>query len=607
MLSKAIISQNSYKPYSAEQLSHIQINSSPKFVPGSEQILYINDASGAQEMWQVSITTKPKQLTFFNQRINNLNVSQDGSFAIFAADSGGNERFDLFRYETKSDSVIRITSTPSISETDCSISPDQKYLAFEADPEIQFRPQIYLFDLQNSSRRKLTNCDKPVYLPKWAHNGKLIAATKTGDWQIGELLLINLNDSKVDSVKPLPLGLILWPISFSPDDRFVLCQTRNEDGFYDLVTVDIQTHEVKRIFTGKWDIMEADWNEKLGIIFTKNESGRVGVYRLKTINSKPDILLPPSGVISKFSISVDGSMLVFSKENSTQPMELYILDIKTKKVLQLTHSLPGEINPKLLSRALPFSIKSFDGVIIDGFFYHPFKSYKPYPSVTYIHGGPTSQSMDEFSPTIQALAQSGLAVITINYRGSSGYGKKFENLNNKDWGGGDRRDIRWVAEHFIRQGLIHPKKVGITGGSYGGYMTLISMTMDSDFYAAGAELFGMPDLIADYEITKDRFGLWYETEMGTPEKDSLLFKNRSPINYISNIKAPLFVFQGANDSNVPQKESDLIVDTLKKLGRPVEYIIYPNEGHVFTHRENIIDCTHRIVNFFKTYLIDAKP
>jgi dipeptidyl aminopeptidase/acylaminoacyl peptidase len=299
-------------------------------------------------------------------------------------------------------------------------------------------------------------------------------------------------------------------------------------------------------------------------------------------------------------------MVVFSKEDATSPKEIYLLDLRTKNIHQLTQSLPEGISSKYLSKAEPFKLKSFDDVTIEGFFYNPIKSSNSFPAVIYVHGGSGAQSMDEFSPTIQALAQVGIVVLAINYRGSTGYGKKFEDLNNKDWGGGDRRDIRAVAEHFIKKGLIDSNNVGITGGSYGGYMTLIAMTKDSNFYAAGAEKYGMPDLVADYEITNDRFGLWYETEMGNPKTDSVLFQDRSPINFITNLKAPLIVFQGANDTNVPKEESELVVNTLKNIGRDVEYVVYHNEGHGFTHRENNIDCIQRTVNFFKKYLFDTK-
>jgi dipeptidyl aminopeptidase/acylaminoacyl peptidase len=150
--------------------------------------------------------------------------------------------------------------------------------------------------------------------------------------------------------------------------------------------------------------------------------------------------------------------------------------------------------------------------------------------------------------------------------------------------------------------VIDRNRVGITGGSYGGYMTLIALVKDPDFYRAGADSYGMFDLVEDYNLTKDRFGLWYETEMGTPQTHAALFADRSAIRFLDQIKAPLIVFQGANDSNVPKDESDKMVEALKKMGRKVEYVVYPDEGHGFTRRPNRIDNMQRTVAFFREHL-----
>jgi dipeptidyl aminopeptidase/acylaminoacyl peptidase len=323
-------------------------------------------------------------------------------------------------------------------------------------------------------------------------------------------------------------------------------------------------------------------------------------------DAEPEEMVAPRGVVYDLNISRDGTRLVFIREDATQPSDIYLYNLATKQTEQLTRSLPEKIDPARLSAAEPFKIKSFDGVQVEGLFYRPRDSgaqfEKPYAAVAYIHGGPNGQTVESFSPFIQSLTQAGFAVIAPNYRGSTGYGKAFEDLNNKDWGGGDRQDVRAVLEYFVKQGTIDRDRIGITGGSYGGYMTLIALAKDPDFYRAGADAYGMFDLVEDYNLTKDRFGLWYETEMGTPETHAELFADRSAIRFLDRIKAPLIVFQGANDTNVPQHESDKMVETLKKLGRKVEYIVYPDEGHGFTRRPNRIDYMQRTVAFFREHL-----
>jgi dipeptidyl aminopeptidase/acylaminoacyl peptidase len=596
--------RTNFEPYTATQLSQVQSFAYPKFIPNGSDILYINDASGNQELWRLSESGKTRKITSLNQRISNLQISLDGSYGLFAADSGGNERFDIYKYEISSGLITRITSTPNTSETGFRISPNGNEIVLEADTEIPFRTQIFILDLNNHLLKQLTKGDIPVSSPIWSHNGKMIAAVRSGDYQSGELLLIDYKTQKIDTIKNLTNHNILIPLSFSPDDHFILCKTKNEDGFDQLTLVDIQTRELKRIGPSKWDILEAAWNRNSGIIFTQNHSGKSGVFCMKNLGSQIIEILPQSGFIYYITVNEDGTKLLYSKQDGNHPQELYSLDLISNTSQQLTNSLPPNINPGRLSKAEHFSIPSFDSTIVEGFYYLPIsKLKKSFPSILYVHGGPDGQDFDWFDPMTQSLTQAGFLVLNVNYRGSSGYGKDFEDLNNKDWGGGDRKDLKTITEYFINQGLIDKSKIGITGGSYGGYMTLIALTKDPDFYAAGAEAYGMPDLIVDYKLCKDRFGLWYEIEMGNPTKDSVLFADRSPMNFINQLKAPLIIFQGANDSNVPKNESDLLFNTLKKLGNDPSYIVYPDEGHGFTKRVNINDWIQKTVEFFQKKLL----
>jgi|WetSurMetagenome_2_1015567.scaffolds.fasta_scaffold05224_5 dipeptidyl aminopeptidase/acylaminoacyl peptidase len=592
-------------PYTADQLSQIQRFNYPQFIPNSTDILYINDSTGNLELWKLLETGKAKKITTLNQRINNLQISIDGKFGIFTADSGGNERFDMFKYDISSGLINRIIKTPNVSETGFRISPDGNRIVYEADTEIPFRTQIFILDIENQTTTQITKGDIPVSTPRWSNNGKTIAAVKSGDGQNGELLLIDITSQKVDTVRPLTDNNIIVPIVFSPDDRFLLCKIKNEHGFDQLSLVDTKSHNLKLIGPKKWDVVEAIWNNKEGIYFIQNVSGRTGIYHMSDPDSKTTEVLPPNGFISFLDIDLDATNLLFTKQDGSHPQEIYRLDIKANKLKQLTSSLPPDIDTNRLIKAEHFSIYSFDSTIIEGFYYKPrIKSNKPFPAVLNVHGGPSGIDCDWFDVLSQSLVQQGFFVLNVNYRGSVGYGKVFEDLNNKDWGGGDRKDLRLAAESFIHQGLIDKNKIAITGGSYGGYMTLIALTKDPDFYAAGAEAYGMPDLIYDYNLCKDRFGLWYEVEMGNPTKDSALFADRSPINFLDQLIAPLIIFQGANDANVPKNESDLVFKTLKELGNEPEYVVYQDEGHGFTRRENINDWVQKTIDFFQRKLKD---
>jgi dipeptidyl aminopeptidase/acylaminoacyl peptidase len=227
--------------------------------------------------------------------------------------------------------------------------------------------------------------------------------------------------------------------------------------------------------------------------------------------------------------------------------------------------------------------------------------YAP-PAVVRVHGGPSAQTRPYFSPEAQLLAGRGFLVVAPNYRGSSGYGRAFEDLNNKDWGGGDLRDLIAVVDALAARGDLDRTRVGITGGSYGGYMILRAITATPTAWAAAVESYGMPDLIADYRINSDRFGSWYETRWGRQRRtrcSSRIARRSSTLKRSSHRSS---FSRGANDSNVPKWESDLDVDALQKHGRVVDYVVYPNEGHGFTHCENRLDAMQRTAEFFGQHL-----
>jgi dipeptidyl aminopeptidase/acylaminoacyl peptidase len=315
-------------------------------------------------------------------------------------------------------------------------------------------------------------------------------------------------------------------------------------------------------------------------------------------------------MIHTLSADTAGRRLALLREDVTRPADVWLMDTAPEKgtpaetLRPVTFSLLGGVKPEELSPGEMVTYESFDKTKIHALLVRPkvARLGSPPPAVIYIHGGPNGQQTLSFSPRIQLLAEQGFAVIAPNYRGSTGYGRPFEDANNKDWGGGDLKDLVAAVKHFGGRGDIDPKRVGITGGSYGGYMTLMALGRTPDVFAAGAEFYGMPDLVMDYLLTKSRFGDWYETEMGNPKRDAGLFRERSPLVYLDDIKAPLLVFQGANDSNVPKAESDLLVAVLKELKKPHEYVVYDDEGHGFTRRKNVLDSSRRTAEFFVKHL-----
>ncbi|MBI4667913.1 MAG: S9 family peptidase [Elusimicrobia bacterium] len=601
----AILSAEKF-PYTPEQLSLMRAVTEISVSPDGKETAFITDITGAFEVWTVALEGKgwPKQISNLGEQASNLRYSPDGKKLIFTSDYGGNERTDIYLVDAAGGIPENITSSTQ-AETGPRFSRDGRMIAYTFDPREEFLYELAVMDLNSRKVRQLTREPVNVHYPVWSPDAKTIAVTRSGDDQQGELFLVNVESAVKREIRPPVKGGIVFAEEFSPDGKKILCRAKNKKGFMQLYLLDIDSGKGVFLGPGEWDVEDVKWDSKAGIIFSANESGRSAVYRMAGPETKPEILIAPDGYIEEFDLDEAGLSLVYLRNDSRYPLDAWLFDLqKRQKKGWLTDSIAAGVDPEVLSKAELVNFKSFDGMVISAFYLKP-KSYplgNPPPALVYVHGGPNWQTLDAFDPLRQTLAEAGFAVIAPNYRGSTGYGKAFEDANNKDWGGGDLQDCVYAVRYLADKGEADIKRAGIFGRSYGGYMTLAALTMTPEAWAAGVEAYGMPDLIMDFDITGARFRDWYVTEMGTPKTHPQLFKDRSPVNFIDKIRAPLLIFQGANDTNVPKAESELIYSKINERGLPVEMIIYPDEGHGFTKRKNRTDYYRKTMEFFKRHL-----
>ncbi|HLJ95831.1 MAG TPA: S9 family peptidase [Gemmataceae bacterium] len=609
--------------YTPEQLSLVRNVSECRLAPNGQTVAFITDITGVPELWTVPAAGGwPTQLTSLNENVSDIDWSPDGQWLVFASDYGGNERRDLFRVAAAGGAVEKLTDT-KLSESEPRISPDGKRLAFTADPDKDFDFQLHVMDLETKNIRRLTREKEKVQVPRWSPDGKIIAINRSGDDQKGDLLLVDANTAATVVVPPTVKNGILWPAEFAPDGKSLLLRARNEKGFVQMAVLGLALSSDPGkppkpngpptfIGPGDWDVIEAHWS-KHGLVFLRNEGGSIRLAMMPGPGDKWSEW-PVEGSLRQVSLARAKARISLLREDIDRPADVWVMDLGSQPrpdipsdkrtvaepATQVTFSLLGGVKAEQLSTGRMVAYESFDQRKIHTLVVKPRipRLGNPPPAIVYVHGGPNSQHTFSFDPYIHVLAEAGFVVLAPNYRGSTGYGKQFEDLNNKDWGGGDLKDLVWAVKHFAAKGEIDGKRVGITGGSYGGYMTLMALARTPDIWAAGVELYGMPDLVMDYLLTKSRFGDWYETEMGNPKTHAALFRERSPLPYLDDIKAPLLIFQGTNDTNVPKSEADLLVAVLKELKKEYEYIVYDNEGHGFTRRQNLLDFYRRSSEFF---------
>lgn len=283
----------------------------------------------------------------------------------------------------------------------------------------------------------------------------------------------------------------------------------------------------------------------------------------------------------------------------------YLFDKATKKMHFLFSAQP-KLEKYTLSLMTPISFKARDGLTLEGYLTLPEgKEAKNLPAVCVVHGGPWARDSWRYSPLVQMLANRGYAVLQINFRGSTGYGKQFLNAGRREWGEKMHTDILDGKQWLVDQHIANPKKVAIYGGSYGGYETLVALTFTPEAFCCGIDLFGPSNLITLLETLPPYWSVFsskFNTFVGNIQTEKEFLKSRSPLFKVNQICRPLLIIQGANDVRVKQSEGDQIVEAMRKNDKPVEYIVFPNEGHGFVRPENSLKAAALGEAFLHKYL-----
>ena len=287
---------------------------------------------------------------------------------------------------------------------------------------------------------------------------------------------------------------------------------------------------------------------------------------------------------------------------SAAPSDIWVLTLASSDLKQITRSPHAGVDLSKLVRPELITYTAEDGVPLSGWLYRPRGVQPPYPTVFSFHGGPEGQERPSFNSLYQALVSAGMAVFAPNVRGSSGFGKRFVNLDNGPLRVNGVKDIKASVDALVKRNLADPKRLAIVGGSYGGYMVMAGVTEYPDLFAAGADLFGVVNFETFFKHTEPWMAAISTVEYGDPATQADMLRSLSPIHKLDRVKTPLLVLHGANDTNVPVVEAEQIVNALKARGVPVEYILFPDEGHGWRKTPNRIRSTLSIVKFFSEKL-----
>jgi dipeptidyl aminopeptidase/acylaminoacyl peptidase len=602
------------RPVPIDDLYFTRSVSSASWSPDGKEIVFTTDISGRSNLWKVNSKGGwPIQLAQSDERQYDEVWSPDGKWIVFQQDTGGNELWDLFAVPSDGGEIVNLTNTPEIREESPRWSPDGKTIALNHKPKEATVYNIALLDWATRKVTLLTHESTPNHLwnsVAWSPDGKTLYASRVEvSFADADVYAIDVATGKTTNLTPHQGQVLNLASSLSKDGKTLLIASNQKGGYQNVALLDIASKNLKWVTDTKWEAGSGDFSpDGVHFTYTINADGRTDVFLGDTATAKSEKLSIPEGLngpaANPNSFSPSGDLLLFSHESSTQPGDLWAYDLASRNSKQLTFSAIASLNSAPRAPSHIVSYKSFDGKIISALLWIPFNLQRDQanPALVLPHGGPTGQSADSWSPRIAAFVSRGYVCIAPNVRGSTGYGIDFQKANYKDLGGGDLQDEVYAAKFLEATGYVNPKKIGITGGSYGGFMTLMAIGKTPDVWAAAVQLFGIINWMTMLQHSDPMLQQYEQSLLGDPVKDRAVYDAASPITYIHHVKAPVLVLQGGNDPRVPQEEAEQVVELLKKDGKVVDAHYYPNEGHGFEKRENQIDSIRRTVAWFDKYL-----
>lgn len=599
------------KQYSIEQLYENLAVYGSGFNADETKILIGSNSTGIYNVYELNVAdTLSKALTSSTKEsFFAVNYLPQSSRFLYSADKGGDENSHLYLKSESDISARDLTPWPKSTNSFFGWSADKKSLYVISNNR---NPQFFdLWKLDTASWKPVMIYQNDSGLDPGgiSKSERYIALTKSITSDKNELYLFDAKNKKMTRISND--NEATWnPMAFEKNDSVFYYTTSDGSEFSYLVKYHINSGKVEKLYEDKWDVasMSLSENEIFHTIFV-NEDGKNKVLLFDHKTNQPiDFPEIKDGDVLGVDISESEKNLLLTVGSSTSPQNLYIYNLDKKNLKQLTSTLNKEIEQNDLVKAEVVRYKSFDGREIPAIYYKPLQANKEKKAaaLVYVHGGPGGQSRVGFSNSIQFFVNHGYAVLAVNNRGSSGYGKTFYKMDNRDHSNGDLKDCIWGKKWLTQQNYIDSIAIGIYGGSYGGCMVLGALAFHPEEFKVGVDLFG----VANWLRTLRSIPAYWESgrkalyeEMGDPySADSVRLKNISPLYNYQKIIKPLIVFQGANDVRVLPIESDEIVAGVRKNGVPVEYVVFPDEGHGFVKKENLITTAKRTLEFLDKYL-----
>ncbi|MBK6877653.1 MAG: S9 family peptidase [Ignavibacteria bacterium] len=600
-----------HQRYPVEKFFSIRTVSGFTVSPDDKTIFFITNTTGSPQIWRVPINGGwPDQVSTWHDAIRGVYHNPKTKELVFMSDKQGDENLQIYKMPEDESDIVYLTA--GFEDSQCFFnrfnSKGTKFL-FSTNKRLKYNFDVYIQDFKTGKNTLVKSFEDhyPTHAEDWSPNERYMTFVRFYGNINNDILLYDTKKNELVNISEHDIDINV----FNAGSEF----DKNSKGFYYVSDQDrefkgIRYYDIKKgkshwVVEENWDIMSFELtHDQKFLIYTLNVNGSITpkMYNLKTC--KRQKLNVPKGNYSSLNFTHDDKKLVFHCDSPLTPGEIFVYDLKKGKTVQITNSLVGGVSSKGLTKPKDVFYKSFDGLKIHALLYIPkgLKKDGTNPAILWPHGGPEHQEMHNFSKYVQVFTNAGYIVIAPNFRGSIGYGKTFQKMIYKDWGGAEFKDVLGSVDYLKNSGYVDPKKIAVVGGSFGGFMTLTCITKAPDLWKCAIDIFGPSNLFTFLNSVPEHWKKGTAVLVGDQVEDKDMLHERSPINFVDNIKCPLMVVQGKHDPRVAEDESVQIVNKLKEMNKPVEYILLEDEGHGFSKVSNQIRVFKAKLEFLDKYL-----
>jgi len=581
------------------------------FSPDGKSVLIRSDKTGVFNAYALPIAGgDPVPLTnSTTSAVNPVSYFPSDARILFTQDGGGDELSHLF-VRTPDGAITDLTPGDKVKADFLSWSQDGKTFFVTSNARDASAFDVIAYDATTYAHRTVfenTGGFSPAAL---SPDGRWLVLDKALTSANNDLYLVDLmTPGEPKLLTPHEGNVAYTAFDFTPDSKAVLIGTDQNGEFQQAIRHDLASGANTPLIQADWDVSFVFYSPSGRYrVSGLNADAKTELTLLDATTDRPVALTGlPDGDIGSVRFSDDEKTIAFTVSSDTSPADVFVADLTTGQARRLTHALNPAIDENALVEATIVRYPGEGGVMIPAVLYKPkgASAANPAPAIVLVHGGPGGQTRRGYSAMVQHLVNHGYAVLGANNRGSSGYGKTFFHLDDKKHGEADLRDIVAGGEWLRQQDWVADDQVAVMGGSYGGYITAAALAFHPDAFAAGVDIFGVTNWVRTLESIPPWWGaqrIALYDEMGDPATDAERHRRISPLFHTEGINKPLLVVQGENDPRVLKVESDELVAAVRANGVPVDYVVFPNEGHGFTRRDNRITAQDAYLTFLDKYV-----